>query len=161
MGTRPGTRGVGTGDSPENLTRPVCRLVSLSPGRRRFLVIGASVMSASILTLGVISHLNPTSLGSPTRLCHFNTSSAGGTNTTPTPLPTTPTPLPTTPPPSVSSRSSSAAASPTALLAPTGAADLSPAVRYGSLAAVVLFVGAYSFGFGPGICSYTLASRGF
>ncbi|KAJ7373800.1 hypothetical protein OS493_009122 [Desmophyllum pertusum] len=52
----------------------VATIISLSfvdkCGRRRFLLIGAITMAASILTLGIIAHY--TSLGHPARKCNFN-----------------------------------------------------------------------------------------
>lgn len=84
-------------------------------GRRRFLLIGVSVMAVSILTLGIISHYSPLGLH-PTRKCHFVTQTRNFTEP----------------------------ASNQTHMANKG-------LRYLTLSALVLFVGAYSFSFGPGL----------
>lgn len=99
------------------IAKLVATIISLSTvdkgGRRRFLLIGVSVMAVSILTLGIISHYSPLGLH-PTRKCHFVTQTRNFTET----------------------------ASNQTHMANKG-------LRYLTLSALVLFVGAYSFSFGP------------
>lgn len=118
------------------------------PGRRRFLLIGVSIMAASILTLGIIAHY--LSLGHPARKCHFNTTTPLQSSNPPSSY-TAPHFLTTASPrslvnstlPSVNSTGSLNQTESTATSANKG-------LRYLALSALVLFVGAYSFSFGPG-----------
>ena len=135
---------------------PDCLLALFTfPGRRRFLLIGVSVMTVSILTLGIVT--NYTSLGQPTRKCHFNsTTTMQFANLPPSPsIPYTSTNMPPR-----SSFTNSANSSSNLALTNSTASDLntteskstlaSKGLRYFTLSALVLFVGAYSFSFGPG-----------
>lgn len=134
-------------------------------GRRRFLLIGVSIMAVSILTLASISHY--ISLGHPTRQCHFNIT---------TPLQSTKSPsspsLPhiftiTAPTRSIMNSTYISRTSPTVNSTVSSNQTESTAnkgLRYFTLAALALFVGAYSFSFGPGIvfslfCSFTKVSN--
>ena len=113
----------------------------LFPGRRRFLLIGVSVMAVSILTLGTIAHY--ISLGHPTRECHFNmTTPLRSSNPTSTHSNTNSTYISRTLPTLIS----------TVLLNQTESTAITAnkGLRYFTLGALVLFVGAYSFSFGPG-----------
>jgi len=133
----------------------VSTYVSFRPGRRRFLLIGVSIMTVSILTLGIIAHY--TSLGQPARKCHFN-------STTPqqfSNLPSTPTlPYASTTEIPVSSFTNTTNIYSTLFPTKSTGGSLnttkskpnlaSKGLRYFTLSALVLFVGAYSFSFGPG-----------
>lgn len=98
------------------IAKLVATIISLSTvdkgGRRRFLLIGVSVMAVSILTLGIISHYSPLGLH-PTRKCYFNNNSTAPNQT-----------------------------EFTTHIANKG-------LRYLTLTSLVLFVGAFSFSFGP------------
>lgn len=137
-------------------------------GRRRFLLIGVSIMAVSILTLGSIAHY--ISLGHPTRQCHFNTTTPLQSTKSPS-SPSLPHIFTTTAPtrsnmnstyisrtsPTVNSTVSSNQTESAAITANKG-------LRYFTLVALALFVGAYSFSFGPGIvfslfCSFTKVSN--
>lgn len=111
------------------LAKIFCTVISLSTvdkgGRRRFLLIGVSCMAVSVLTLGIVAHY--TSLGHAERKCHFTHVSSTTTNSTSS---------------SFVSLSSVNTTDPTPALASKG-------LRYFTLSALVLFVGAYSFSFGP------------
>ena len=117
----------------------------LFSGRRRFLLIGVSVMAVSILTLGSIAHY--ISLGHPTRECHFNmTTPLRSSNPSATIAPThsfTNSTYVSRTLPTVISTVSSTQTESTAITAHKG-------LRYFTLGALALFVGAYSFSFGPG-----------
>lgn len=117
----------------------------LFPGRRRFLLIGVSVMAVSILTLGTIAHY--VSLGHPTRECHFNmTTPLRSSNPAPMRSIMNSTYISRTLPTLISTISLNQTES-TAITANKG-------LRYFTLGALVLFVGAYSFSFGPGKSVY-------
>lgn len=130
----------------------------LFSGRRRFLLIGVSVMAVSILTLGTIAHY--ISLGHPTRECHFNMttplrSSNPSATTAPTRSITNSTNVSRSLPTVISTVSSNQTES-TAITANKG-------LRYFTLGALALFVGAYSFSFGPGksICGRLRTNSGW
>lgn len=126
----------------------------LFPGRRRFLLIGVSIMAVSILVLGTIADY--ISLGHPTRECHFNMTTPLQSSNSPS-SPSLPHILTTTAPtrsimnstyisrtlPTVNSTVSLNQTESTAITANKG-------LRYFTLCALALFVGAYSFSFGPG-----------
>lgn len=107
-------------------------------GRRRFLLIGVSCMAVSVLALGIVAHY--TSLGHAERKCHFTLHSSptisqvSSTTTNSTSF-------------SFVSLSSVNTTDPTPALASKG-------LRYFTLSALILFVGAYSFSFGPGELFY-------
>jgi len=140
------------------IAKLVATVISLSTvdkgGRRRFLLIGVSIMTVSILTLGIIAHY--TSLGQPARKCHFN-------STTPqqfSNLPSTPTlPYASTTEIPVSSFTNTTNIYSTLFPTKSTGGSLnttkskpnlaSKGLRYFTLSALVLFVGAYSFSFGP------------
>ena len=110
-------------------------------------------MAVSILTLGTIAHY--ISLGHPTRECHFNmTSPFQPSNPSSSLIPHTVTTTAPTPSvmnvtnisrswPTVNSTVSLNQTESTAITASKG-------LRYFTLGALALFVGAYSFSFGPG-----------
>lgn len=111
-------------------------------GRRRFLLIGVSTMTVSILTLGVIAHYS--SLGQPARKCDFNSTTSLQTAT---PYRPTSFHIPTT----------KMSVSPPVLLTNSTVSNTTEVepklvgrgLRYLTLSALVLFVAAYSFSFGP------------
>ncbi|EDO28456.1 predicted protein, partial [Nematostella vectensis] len=113
----------------------VATILSLSlvdkGGRRRFLLMGVSVMAASIITLGVVSTLQPLK---PPKKCYYTQD--GLTNQT--------TGIPYTDQGNVTD----------AYMNRTTSADsvrpVNPVLRYLALAGLVMFVAGYSFGFGPG-----------
>lgn len=126
----------------------------LFPGRRRFLLIGVSVMAVSILTLGIIAHY--ISLGHPTRECHFNMTTPLRTSNPPS-SPSLPHVLTTTAPNrSITNSTYISQTLPTVISTVSLNQTESTAItnnkglRYFTLGALVLFVGAYSFSFGPG-----------
>lgn len=126
------------------IAKLVATVISLSfvdkAGRRRFLLIGVSVMAVSILTLGTIAHY--VSLGHPTRECHFNmTTPLRSSNPAPMRSIMNSTYISQTLPTLISTISLNQTES-TAITADKG-------LRYFTLGALVLFVGAYSFSFGP------------
>jgi len=126
----------------------------LFPGRRRFLLIGVSVMAVSILTLGTIAHY--ISFGHPTRECHFNMTTPLQSSKSPS-SPSLPH-VPTTTAPSLSTMNSTyisrtfPTVNSTVALNQTEATAItaSKGLRYFTLGALALFVAAYSFSFGPG-----------
>jgi len=140
------------------IAKLVATVISLSfvdrGGRRRFLLIGVSIMAVSILVLGTIAHY--ISLGHPTRECHFNMTTPLQSSNSPS-SPSLPHILTTTAPtrsimnstyisrtlPTVNSTVSLNQTESTAITANKG-------LRYFTLCALALFVGAYSFSFGPG-----------
>lgn len=103
-------------------------------------------MAASILTLGTIAHY--ISLGHPTRKCHFNmTTPLQSSN-----LPSSPS-LPhilTTTAPMRSIMNSTYISWTLPTVNSTASFTANEGLRYFTLAALALFVGAYSFSFGPG-----------
>ena len=112
-------------------------------------------MTVSILTLGIIAHY--TSLGQPARKCHFNSTTTPQYSNSPS-ASTMPHVFTTTIPPSsftnythfysnLSPTNSSGSALNTTGSQPKLAGK---GLRYFTLSALVLFVGAYSFSFGPG-----------
>ncbi|XP_020623662.1 solute carrier family 2, facilitated glucose transporter member 12-like [Orbicella faveolata] len=139
------------------IAKLVATVISLSfvdrGGRRRFLLIGVSIMAVSILVLGTIAHY--ISLGHPTRECHFNMTTPLQSSNSPS-SPSLPHILTTTAPtrsimnstyisrtlPTVNSTVSLNQTESTAITANKG-------LRYFTLCALALFVGAYSFSFGP------------
>ncbi|XP_048581907.1 solute carrier family 2, facilitated glucose transporter member 10-like isoform X2 [Nematostella vectensis] len=116
------------------LAKLVATILSLSlvdkGGRRRFLLMGVSVMAASIITLGVVSTLQPLK---PPKKCYYTQD--GLTNQT--------TGIPYTDQGNVTD----------AYMNRTTSADsvrpVNPVLRYLALAGLVMFVAGYSFGFGP------------
>ena len=119
------------------------------PGRRRFLLIGVSIMAASILTLGIIAHY--ISLGHPTRKCHFNATTALQTSNPPFSS-SAPHFLTTTVSPRSLVNSTLPSVNFTGSLNQTEltVTSANKGLRYLALSALVLFVGAYSFSFGTG-----------
>ncbi|KAL9980903.1 hypothetical protein ACROYT_G009544 [Oculina patagonica] len=136
------------------IAKLVATIISLSfvdkGGRRRFLLIGVSIMAVSILTLGIIAHY--LSLGHPARKCHFNTTTPLHVQSSNLPSSFSAPHFPTTTASSypftnstlllVNSTGSVNHTEPTVTSANNG-------LRYLALSALVLFVGAYSFSFGP------------
>lgn len=137
------------------LAKLVATVISLSTvdrgGRRRFLLIGVSVMTVSILTLGIIAQ--HTSLNQPQRKCYYN-STVLQSSTSPSMLSTVPSFFSTPTLPTTLTNSSNIyfpTNSTASVLNTTGSKPVlaSKGLRYFTLSALVLFVGAYSFSFGP------------
>lgn len=136
------------------LAKLFATIISLSSvdkgGRRRFLLIGVSVMTVSILTLGIIAHF--TSLGEPQRKCYYNSTALPSSR-----IHSLSTMAPTTSTAAMSTilTNSSTFYSPTnftsSVLYTTVSKPMlaSKGLRYLTLSALVLFVAAYSFSFGP------------
>ena len=114
-------------------------------------------MALSLLTLGVISHFEPLDLGTTTRHCNFKASTKDTAHSFTS---VSPAALYNATPYSVSefNRTSPTpstvyqAVSPTIMTVPN-VSKLSAGLRFVSLAGLVLFVAAFSFGFGPGMLS--------
>lgn len=125
------------------IAKLVCTVISLSTvdkgGRRRFLLIGVTAMTVSVLTLGIMTHY--TSFGHPARKCHFSPQKSPNiahfpSNTSSSQFHFNSSSV------SYASKSAVTTTDATPALASKG-------LRYFTLGALVLFVGAYSFSFGP------------